>query len=364
MNTTDPHWERKQFILKKFPEVRSLYGSDLRTLWYIGAVVVIQLGLAYLASLSSMAAAIVMGITIGPCLDMGVLVIMHELSHNRCTGKKTPDRLLSILANTLMLAPISEIFRQHHNMHHYHLGNDMNDVDVPMPVEVKFVGNSSILKFFWLFFNMVILPIRSLYKVEVKTNKWLIINWVACLGFSAAVFFWSTHAFTFLALSLFFSQGLHPANSRQLQRHLWDGSAEKEVNTVGGGPQTFSYYGWINAITLNVGYHNEHHDFAEIPWTNLPILRRIVGDEYYPDSTAYEQRGWGVIWNFVMNPNVTLGNFYNAAENEKKRVACGSQEPSEEKAVPPTSGSSSSSKSGSGGAYARPVRRAASSNKL
>lgn len=39
------------------------------------------------------------------------------------TGVVKYDRLISIAANTVMLVPISEIFRQHHNSHHIMLGD-------------------------------------------------------------------------------------------------------------------------------------------------------------------------------------------------------------------------------------------------
>ena len=43
-----------------------------------------------------------------------------------------------------------------------------------------------------------------------------------------------------------------------------------------------SYYGLLNYFTWNVGYHNEHHDFPYIAWTQLPELRKIAHEFYDP----------------------------------------------------------------------------------
>ena len=36
----------------------------------------------------------------------------------------------------------------------------------------------------------------------------------------------------------------------------------------------------MNVVNLNVGYHNEHHDFPSIPWNKLPKLKAIGGNYY------------------------------------------------------------------------------------
>ena len=44
--------------------------------------------------------------------------------------------------------------------------------------------------------------------------------------------------------------------------------------------ETFSYYGFLNAVTFNVGYRDGHHDFPSVPWNRLPQIRAAAPETY------------------------------------------------------------------------------------
>ena len=103
------------------------------------------------------------------------------------------------------------------------------------------------------------------------------------------------NALVYLLLSFWFSVGgLHPLSARWLQEHF------------GFGPDqgTFDYYGPINKIALNIGYHNEHHDFPEIPWSRLPQLKAMAPEFY---QTLDSQASWvRLLFRFICNPAYSL----------------------------------------------------------
>ncbi|CAG8537208.1 8657_t:CDS:2 [Cetraspora pellucida] len=82
-------------------------------------------------------------------------------------------------------------------------------------------------------------------------------------------------------------KNIHPVAARYIQEHY----------TFDDGQETYSYYGILNKIFMNVGYHTEHHDFTNVPWTRLPEINKIA-TEYY-ENLAYHTSWFMVHWNFV-----------------------------------------------------------------
>jgi hypothetical protein len=57
----------------------------------------------------------------------------------------------------------------------------------------------------------------------------------------------------YLIVSSIFAIGLHPLGARWIPGHR-----------SRHGQETYSYYGPLNKVSFNVGYHNEHHDIVAV----------------------------------------------------------------------------------------------------
>lgn len=68
--------------------------------------------------------------------------------------------------------------------------------------------------------------------------------------------------------------------------------------------ETYNYLGIANFLILNLGYHTEHHDFPNVPWSRLPLIRKMAPEFYesIPYHTNYTMALLAYIFDGYMGP--------------------------------------------------------------
>ena len=292
----EPHIHRTKEILKKYPQIKKLMGRNINTIFYIVAIVAAQIGLSYL--LKDVAwywvAAAAWGI--GAFANHALFVLIHECTHNMVFQSRVANLWAGILCDLPNAFPSSVGFRKYHLKHHAFQGHYDLDADLPSRWEAKMIGNSFIGKSIWLLLFPIFQALRPPRLKEIQfSNIWIWVNLITVVAFDAAiVYFWGWMPLLYLTLSFFFSVGLHPLGGRWIQEHY----------LVKAPQETYSYYGPLNKLAFNVGFHNEHHDFSYVPWNNLPKIREIA-PEYY--NTLHYHTSWSKLtWQFLTDGDLSL----------------------------------------------------------
>jgi len=294
-----PHPERTRAILKAHPEVRSLMGRNPRTALIAALILVVQTAIAWGVSRIGPAGwwvALLVAYGFGAFANHCTYVIIHDATHNLVFRSRILNKLVAIGADLPNLLPAAISFGIYHLKHHAHQGDYEVDADIPNQWEARLVGDKWYRKAIWLFFFPVFQLTRPpRLRAIAMWNSWTVVNVLAVLGYGLAVFFvcgWL--GLWYLGWSFFFSVGLHPVGARWVQEHY----------TLDPDQETFSYYGPINRVALNVGYHNEHHDFPSIAWNNLPKLRALAPEFY--DSLRSHSSWTRLLLQFIFDPRYTL----------------------------------------------------------
>ncbi len=291
----EPHAQRRRELLLAHPEIRSLFGPCPRTKYICTALVVAQLGTAYLLRGSPWWLIAVVGYAWGGVINHALLLAIHELSHNLGFARPLPNRLFGFFVNLPIGLPVSATFRHYHLLPHIHQGVDGIDTDVPTALEAR-LFRSRPRKAVWMALQALFYALRPLIMLPKKPNRWELANLAIQLTFDALVLhLWGLKSLLYLPIGTILASGLHPIAGHYLSEHY----------VFHPGQETYSYYGPLNRLTFNVGYHNEHHDFPYIPGSRLPRLKQLA-PEYY--SSLASHHSWTLaIWRFITEP--TLGGF-------------------------------------------------------
>jgi sphingolipid delta-4 desaturase len=296
----EPHAGRGRELLAAHPELRALAGPNpVSAIWTV-ALVVTQLALALAVADRGWIVWLPCAYIFGATIDHALWVLIHECSHNLIFRSRTANRITAIVANLPMVVPGAISFCKYHLLHHRHIGELDLDAGVPGPTESRVVGRSAVAKAAWITgFALVMGIVRPWRMKRVPfVDRWTVINIVVEFAFIAALAYWAGAApFKYLVASTVFAIGLHPLGARWIQEHF----------ALAPGQETYSYYGPLNKVSFNVGYHNEHHDVITIPWSRLPEVRRIA-PEFYDGLQSYQS--WtALLVRFVRDRNITLFNY-------------------------------------------------------
>ncbi|HVP66292.1 MAG TPA: fatty acid desaturase [Anaeromyxobacteraceae bacterium] len=293
----EPHRERTKQLLAAHPGAKDLQGPEPWSAAIALAVVALQLGLAWVLRGSSPWLALLVAYLVGAVAVHALWVLIHEAAHNLIFQPPWANKATSIVANLPILFPSAIAFRRYHLLHHAWQGDPEIDADLPSPAEARLVKNSGWRKALWLLFYFAVQGLRATRLKRIQLwEPWYVVNVAVQVLFIVAVVHvagWTSLLYLFLSSA--FAIGLHPLGARWIQEHYL---------TFPGRQETFSYYGAANAVALNVGYHNEHHDLMRVPWSRLPALHRMAPELY---DGLHSHRSWTkLLWRFLSDPSISL----------------------------------------------------------
>ncbi|ORC92897.1 putative fatty acid desaturase, putative,sphingolipid delta 4 desaturase [Trypanosoma theileri] len=289
------HATRSRVMLKKYgKEIKKLYGHDPWIWRILTPFILLQLYLGYRASEMSWTTFLLLSYFVGGTITHSSFLAIHEVTHYLAFKTRIYNDFYAIFINLIVPFPYAMMFKTYHSDHHHYLGWELVDVDVPTVVEGKLLSNF-LGKFFFLTFQILFYAFRPTIIRRIKFDNMHIINYVVQLTFNFLVY--SLFGFApllYFLFSIFLGTSWHPISGHFISEHF--------VFKGDGKQETFSYYGPLNWLTWNAGYHVEHHDFPSIPWNRLQKLRDIA-PEFYDDLIVTES--WpGTLFDFLFDTTV------------------------------------------------------------
>lgn len=294
----NPHALRSREILKKYPQIRQWMKPYPMTAFWITFLNVVLLTTGWAIEHYDLNGWWIFGLayTVGALASHALFVLIHDACHDAIFKKKIWNKIWGIFCNIGQGLPSAMGFRTYHLLHHSHLNEYDNDADLAFNWEARLVKNIWWRKIIWFAVFFLIEAIRPARLKKGKTfDRWVLINIVFIVATNVSIYkFLGPWALGFIFLSSFFSVGLHPVGARWIQEHY----------TYKEGQETYGYYGWLNKIQFNIGFHNEHHDFYRVPWIYLPKIKKLAPEFY---DNLYAHTSWTkLILDFIFNPERDL----------------------------------------------------------
>jgi len=293
----EPHAVRRRALLRQHPEIKRLFGHNRWTVVPMLVAVAMQLAIAaqlaecFEGARGPVWALIALTVVhlLGAVLSHHASMFIHEASHDLCAPTPWENKLWALIANTSLGIPAAMTFRKYHPRHHAHLGTLGVDADLPARFEATSLPRTAWMKAVWLG-GLLFFWLARGYQRRTPVNRDEVLNFAVTLAVNGLILWWlGPVALGYLLVCTVVGHSYHPVAAHFIHEHY----------TFAPGQETNSYYGGLNAVCFNVGYHVEHHDFPWVPGGRLPQLRRDYAQHYegltsHPSWTA-------VLWAFVVD---------------------------------------------------------------
>uniref|UniRef100_A0A090XCH2 Putative fatty acid desaturase n=1 Tax=Ixodes ricinus TaxID=34613 RepID=A0A090XCH2_IXORI len=205
----------------------------------------------------------------GGVINHALMLAIHEIAHNQAFGHGVflPNRLFGIFANLPVGLPASISFRKYHLEHHRYQGVPSKDADLPTELEAKLFCYTG-TKLLWIILQPFFYALRPVLVYPKPVTGLEVVNFLIQLAFDALVYkFCGGRVLFYMIGGSLMAMGLHPVAGHFVSEHYM----------FKKGYETYSYYGCLNWVTFNVGYHMEHHDFPGVPGSKLPLVEEDSG---------------------------------------------------------------------------------------
>ncbi|KAG8286612.1 Sphingolipid delta(4)-desaturase DES1 [Homalodisca vitripennis] len=227
-------------------------------------MVLVQFTMFYIMKNQSWTMIFLVAYCFGGVINHSLMLAIHEIAHNLAFGHTRPmaNRLLGMFANLPIGLPFSITFKGYHLEHHKYQGDEVLDTDIPTYVEAKLFC-TTFGKFVWVLLQPLFYAFRPVFTYPKPPTLLEVVNVIIQLSFNGLVCYTlGVKVLVYMLAGSLMAMGLHPVAGHFISEHYM----------FRKGFETYSYYGCLNKITFNVGYHNEHHDFPFVPGSRLPEI--------------------------------------------------------------------------------------------
>jgi len=126
------HTQRRKDLLKRYPEVKALFGSYPWSALLIAGLVALQWTVAWLLRAQPWSVIVLVSYLGGAVLNHALYVLMHEATHNLIFKPPVFNKICGLLCDFALMIPSAMSFRKYHLLHHHHLKPTVSPLIIPL----------------------------------------------------------------------------------------------------------------------------------------------------------------------------------------------------------------------------------------